>query len=119
MIGYVKTLSQYIAESSDPLESAFNAAQTKYEDAKTKDAENYKNYTDGKTTKDQYMSTFMQLLDIERAYRIAQINYKLEASRGNDAADKTGQQPSNANNTPNSTTSTPGTAAGNGGNLAG
>lgn len=79
---YVKTLTCPVFEATTPQETAHLTAKKKYEDAKKKDEQQYKQYVDGAITKDQYMQWFEQLLAVEREYRLAQINYKIASGRG-------------------------------------
>lgn len=101
---YVKPLDVPVFEATNPAESAFNAVKQKYDGAVKKDQESYGQYTKGAITKDQYLQSFEQFLQIEQEYRRAQVNYKLESARGDaQQADK------NAEKKPE----TPGNAPGN------
>lgn len=92
---YVKTLS-LINEENTQAKSLYDAALQKYEQAKLKDAEQYKSYTEGNTNKDQYLNSFNQFLDVEREFRLAQVKFKLDSSRSEQTADNT--PAGNANN---------------------
>jgi hypothetical protein len=78
---YVKQLGEVVFEAATPAQAALEAAKKKYEDTKKKDEQQYKQYTDGVTTKEQYLAWAKQLLDVEREYRMAQINAKIESGR--------------------------------------
>ena len=79
---YVKPLGQYINEAANMAETTFKTEQKKYDDAIAKDKLEYQKYTDGTITKEQYLSSFEALLQVEQTFRRAQIAYKLESARG-------------------------------------
>ncbi len=80
---YVKPLGSVINEAAEPQSKAtYDAELKKYEGAKKKNEEQYQQYVSGKTTREQYMAWFTQFLDMERALRLAEVNYKLDSARG-------------------------------------
>lgn len=96
---YVKPLSSVINENAaEPQSKAiYDAEVKKYENAKQKNSEEYQKYVSGDTTREQYMAWFTQFLDMERTFRLAEVNYKIDASRGSSESgqNKPQEQPNN------------------------
>ena len=100
------------AEDPKMIESAYNQLATKYEAAKKQDQSDFQDYTDGKTNKDQYLSSFQKFLELEQQYRLAQVKYKIATARQEGGDDKKTQPGNKPGQTQQQPPPTPGTAPG-------